>query len=191
MLAMIQQAPGTKKPATLVDRAREALRKFTAEDLIQLREDRDNRGDPNVHKEPDASLDFVGRAREQVELQEALTPAFTAERDDKKTKVVAEYATINGAGKSRWLFQAFKTWSHIKDDTQLASSVVHLDFNGADGSNDCLETKKPTVQPEAALARLLLSRGLLECAPDLTWIGRGAVPDAELPPVSVIADALF
>lgn len=187
----LENAPVTQNPATLVSQAREALCKFTAKDLIQLREDRDSHGGPNIHKEPDVSLNFIGQAREQVEFQEALTPALTVERDDKKTKVIVEYATISGAGKSQWLFQAFKTWSYIKDSTQLTSSIVPLNFNGADSSNNCLKTWKPTVQPKAALAWLLLSRWLFKCTPDLTWIGKGPVPDAKLFPVSVIADALF
>ena len=181
----------TKRPASLISRARDGLRKFSAEDLIQLRNERDNRGPPNIHKEPYPALQFIDRTQERKELQQALTPSFVRQ-DDKQSKVVVEYATISGAGKTRWMFQAFRKWSHyISDGTQLTASVVHLNFNSADGSNDCLHTRDSMIEPEDAVARLLLSRGLFESDPSLTWMGQGPVPESDLPRPSVIVDALF
>eukprot|EP00978_Attheya_sp_CCMP212_P017128 scaffold45487_cov40-Attheya_sp.AAC.2 len=121
------------------------------------------------------------------EINTKLAPMLTSNRDDKQCQLVMEYATISGAGKTRWLFNAFKNWQH----DGLKASVVHINFNGADNSTDCLYVQEVGVSAEDAISRLLLSRGVLECSADLKWITEAPLPDKMLPRVSEVVDALF
>ena len=112
---------------------------------------------------------------------------LASNRDDKQCRLIMEYATISGSGKTRRLFNAFKNWQH----DGLKASVVHINFNGADNSTDCLCVHDLGVSAEDAISRLLLSRGVLECSADLKWITEAPFPDKMLPQVSEVVDALF
>jgi hypothetical protein len=140
-----------------------------------------------VHAGPDADTVFIPRQEELNELNRELAPMLTSEQDDKQYRLVMEYATVSGAGKTRWMFNAFKRWEY----GSLKASVVHINFNGADNSTDCLYVQGAHVTPEAAIARLLLSRGVFECSADLTWIMDFPLHDKVLPPLQVVLDALF
>jgi hypothetical protein len=147
------------------------------------------------HDEPDPQLYFVPREVEKEELAALVTLVCLSHRDDKQLKLVLEYATISGAGKSRWLFHAFKeakfkTWG--EDSPPFQVSVLHTNFNGADDSVDCRMTERPGLGVDCAIARLLLSRGLFECKSDMTWLTNGKeFPDDQLPNVEAIIDAVF
>ena len=85
--------------------------------------------------EPDPGLCFVPRQMEESELVSWIEGVCLTERDDKQNRLILEYATISGAGKSRWMFHAFKdktfkTWSGDPDqeEPELKVDVVHTNL---------------------------------------------------------------
>ena len=138
-----QLEPMAKKQATVLDIARsKGCSDMTRTDLLLLREEVPL-SSKNPHKEPNAKHAFIPRKEEMTELMDELTPMWTAGWGDKYSRVVAEYATISGAGKTRWLFQAFKTWQLTPSESD--QNVVAAAGTGNGVSVDLSDKKMPAI----------------------------------------------
>ena len=185
-----------KRRYTIQKRAQDAgCANMGSADLLDLKE---CRPEPNCHHEPDSELQFIPRPRELKELHAILDPVVATNRDDKQCKVVLEYATISGAGKTRWAFRSFLDWTWTPSQMPTGSSplkarTIHMNFNGADGSSDILSISRDSVSPAEAVCRLLLGRGLFECNPSMKWVTPNLefLPDSMLPPTKAVVDAIF
>ena len=85
---------------------------------------------------------------------------------EKKKIFTLEYATISGAGKSRFVLHQFGR----KKFKNIPMSLVGLNFNGGAGGGSDTDSVIETILDEGvdvAMSRLLLSRGLFGVRPQM------------------------
>ena len=107
---------------------------------------------------------------------------------DKQNYHTIEYATISGAGKSRYVLRQLGGDSKFHN---IPMSLVALNFNGGTGGGSDLSSVQETTLPTNAMSRLLLSRGLFGVHPDMQFLTGSRMSDESLPPLQQVIDALF
>ena len=148
----------------------------------------------STHQEPNKHSHYVLREKEYVILQNALGCLGRDLKElkrmpcDKQNYHTIEYATISGAGKSRYVLRQLGGDSKFHN---IPMSLVALNFNGGTGGGCDLRSVQGTTLPTNAMSRLLLSRGLFGVHPDMPFLTGLRVSDESLPPLQQVIDALF
>jgi hypothetical protein len=146
------------------------------------------------HGEPGRDTPFVGRSREGAALKGKIKwPAADAKlaKVDKQNSPIFDYATISGAGKSRWGFHVPQFLADEHKDVKRCG----INFNGGTGEgpsdrNFVTWARGENIQCPwmKIMAGLLLARGLLKCSPEVIMHNPAWIFD--LPP-KIVIDALF
>jgi hypothetical protein len=145
-----------------------------------------------IHEEPNNDSFYVRREKEYLDLQRELAclgrdlAALKRMPREKYNCRTIEYATISGAGKSRFVLRQLGEPFF----NNIPMSLVALNFNGGTGGGSDFQTDE-NMTPEKAMSRLLLSRGLFCVHPDMLFLTGIRVPDQSLPPANQVLDALF
>jgi hypothetical protein len=146
----------------------------------------------SIHKEPNKEAFYVSRDKEHADLEKELVCLgknlyeLKDMQQEKHNCRTIEYATISGAGKSRFVLrQLGEPKFH-----DIPMSLVALNFNGGTGGGSDLRSGEEKT-PEKYMSRLLLSRGLLGVHPDMKFLTGERVPDQSLPDAKQVIDALF
>lgn len=145
-----------------------------------------------VHEEPDRDGVYIDRPTEYAAILaqlECLGGDLAAMKRMEQQKVnihTLEYATISGAGKSRFVLRQLGQPLF----RNIPMNLVALNFNGGTGAgSDTPSVLSSTA--EKAMSRLLLSRGLFSTDPDMLFVNKTKLPDESLPQVNTVIDALF
>jgi hypothetical protein len=150
----------------------------------------------SVHMEPDVDQIYIERSQAMSSMKAVLKCIGQNLREMKAMDMqkgnchTLEYATISGAGKTRFVLRELGE-PRFHD---IPMSLVALNFNGGSGGgSDISLIDTSTTSPEIAMARLLLSRGLFGTAPGMIFLSRTGhcVLDDALPLVGAVIDALF
>ena len=147
----------------------------SASDLLAIKDQLQKQLSRNLHAEPNDSHYVNPNETSKAflfEVGEMLQRFNTSRRLNKADSPLLEYATMSGAGKTRWGFQVERLLEGDKDFSDCAVLRVGLNFNGGSGGGDAdrteavhlLSTKQFSYQQ--TMASLLFARGLLECSPD-------------------------
>jgi hypothetical protein len=150
----------------------------------------------SFHMEPDKGQIYIERSQ-AISAMETVLNCIGRNLSEMKAMAMQkgnchtlEYATISGAGKTRFVLKELgKPLFH-----DIPMSLVALNFNGGSGGgSDTPLITSPSTTPDIAMSRLLLSRGLFCTAPGLTFVTRTGQPvhDDALPNVTTVIDALF
>ena len=151
----------------------------------------------SVHGEPGTGYQFVQRPNEaETFVQSVLQTHANMQacgKLDKSDSPLLEYATMSGAGKSRWGFEVERLLRRACNNASVGR--VGLNFNGGTGGGSA---DKSTAEEwsgtdhkmglDRVMAALLLARGLLQCSPEDL---RGAERWLEKLPCDMVIDALF
>ena len=184
-----QQQPNNVASLVLPDTS-EALLRFKAEQAEVIQRF------CSVHIEPDKDRIYIERTQTMSHLETELQcigqdlDAMKAMEMQKVNCHTLEYATISGAGKSRFVLRELgKPRFH-----DIPMTLVALNFNGGSGGgSDTSLITSSTTTAVTAMSRLLLSRGLFSTPPSMLFVTRTGqpVPDSSLPGVTEVIDALF
>ena len=147
----------------------------SASDLLAIKDQLQKQLSRNLHAEPNDSHYVNPNETSKAFLLEVGTmlQRFKTRRLlNKVDSALLEYATMSGAGKTRWGFQVQRLLEGDKDFSDCAVLRVGLNFNGGSGGGDADRTEAVHLlstqqfSPQQAMASLLFARGLLECSPD-------------------------
>ncbi|CAJ1429913.1 unnamed protein product [Effrenium voratum] len=128
---------------------------------------------PAIHVEPNDG-EFQARPWESQEFLNRVSKMLGVRSRSgslaKADSPLLEYATMSGAGKSRWGFEVERLLKRDQSFNSCAISRIGLNFNGGTGAGgaDGTETEylwKQNIDLEQIMATLLLARGLLQCSP--------------------------
>ena len=147
----------------------------------------------SVHTEPDSDKIYIQRTQALTSLETELACIGRNLETLKKMAMqktnyqTVEFATISGAGKSRFVLRELgKPTFH-----DIPMSLVTLNFNGGTGGGSDTPLIKSSTAAKA-MSRLLLSRGLFSTSPDLSFVTQQPLPDDEIgATVNTVIDALF
>ncbi|CAJ1461078.1 unnamed protein product [Effrenium voratum] len=147
----------------------------TVEGLLRLRACLKEKQPASVHGEPNNGEFQARRLESQGFLNRVSKMLGDRSRSGSLTKAdspLLEYATMSGAGKSRWGFEVERLLKRNQSFQSYAVSRIGLNFNGGTGGGeaDGTETEYLFEQQgfslQQIMATLLLARGLLQCSPD-------------------------
>ena len=147
----------------------------SASDLLAIKDQLQKQLSRNLHAEPNDSHYVNPNETSKAflfEVGKMLQRFNTSRRLNKADSPLLEYATMSGAGKTRWGFQVERLLEGDKDFSDCAVLRVGLNFNGGSGGGDADRTEAVHLlstqqfSPQQAMASLLFARGLLECSPD-------------------------
>ena len=150
----------------------------------------------NLHTEPNdaAYVTHENTSKEFLQTVRMMHESFKLGRLNKVDSALLEYATMSGAGKTRWGFQVERL---LRQDENFEKSVilrVGLNFNGGSGGGDADRTEavyllqKHGFSLQQIMASLLFARGLLERSPDEF---RGQEKRLQRLRIRTVLDALF
>ncbi|CAJ1414044.1 unnamed protein product [Effrenium voratum] len=145
----------------------------TVEGLLRLRACLKEKLPASVHAEPNdgefqarplESQEFLNRVSKMLEYRSrsgSLHQAYSP---------LLEYATMSGAGKSRWGFEIERLLKRHESFRSYAVSRIGLNFNGGTGAGGADGTAaqylfEQNFSLQRIMATLLLARGLLQCSP--------------------------
>ncbi|CAJ1374637.1 unnamed protein product [Effrenium voratum] len=168
----------------------------TVEGLLRLRACLKGKLPASVHAEPNdgefqarplESQEFLNRVSKMLEYRSRSGSL------NKADSPLLEYATMSGAGKSRWGFEMERLLKRHQSFRSYAVSRIGLNFNGGAGAGgvDGAETQylfEQNFSLQQIMATLLLARGLLQCSPDSI---RGKENWFRLLSVNTVLDAVF
>ncbi|CAJ1454187.1 unnamed protein product [Effrenium voratum] len=168
----------------------------TVEGLLRLRGDLKDKVPASIHGEPDDG-EFQARPLESQEFLNRVSKMLGDRSRNgsliKANSPLLEYATMSGAGKSRWGFEVERLLKRNQSFQPYAVSRIGLNFNGGTGGGtDGTETEYLSEQKGFSLkqimATLLFTRGLLQCDPDYF---RGGEEWLKGLTVTIVLDAVF
>lgn len=149
----------------------------SASDLLAIKDQLQQQLSRSLHTEPNDSHYVNPNETSKAFLSEVSTmlQRFTSARPALLNKVdspLLEYATMSGAGKTRWGFQVERLLKGDDEFRDCAVLRVGLNFNGGSGGGDADRTEAVHListhnfSKQQTMASLLFARGLLECSPD-------------------------
>ena len=149
--------------------------KHSAHDLLDIREKLSQTLSRSLHTEPNDShyVNPKETSEEFLEVVITMQQLFKTSRQlNKADSPLLEYATMSGAGKTRWGFQVERLLKGDDEFRDCAVLRVGLNFNGGSGGGDADRTEAvhlistQNFSEQQTVASLLFARGLLECSPD-------------------------
>ncbi|CAE7585879.1 tea3 [Symbiodinium sp. CCMP2592] len=167
----------------------------SASDLLAIKDRLQQQLSRNLHAEPN-DADYVNHEDTSKaflsEVSTMLEHFKTSRRLNKADSPLLEYATMSGAGKTRWGFHVERLLKAELPDCAILR--VGLNFNGGSGGGDADRTEAvhllstQNFSDQQTMACLLFARGLLQCSPDAVrhfaaWLRGLTTPD--------VLDALF
>ena len=147
----------------------------SASDLLAIKDQLQQQLSRSLHTEPNDSHYVNPNETSKAFLSEVSTmlQRFTSSRLlNKVDSPLLEYATMSGAGKTRWGFQVERLLKGDDEFRDCAVLRVGLNFNGGSGGGDADRTEAvhlistQNFSERQTMASLLFARGLLECSPD-------------------------
>ena len=147
----------------------------SAADLLTIKAKLQQPLSGNLHTEPNdaAYVTPENACKEFLQTVRMMHESFTsAGMLNKADSPLLEYATMSGAGKTRWGFQVARL---LREDENFKKCVilrVGLNFNGGSGGGDADRTEAVNLlqthrfSSQQIMASLLFARGLLERSPD-------------------------